>query len=254
MNEFFGFFSDYLRGNSIYNPLNKSLNILFNASISSFIFERTYGHYEWIDIVDYKSILNFFIRGDFSIPLSIFIIVFISTEIISFFIFTILTGLSKHKWIKRIVQYQLNKDEIGERVKLVVQIIQKKIAIPLNRNTTSMILNQFKENLTGEVLINLKEELKIPMDKVEETFHLLFKITIAFTIYFVTIERFGWKLYIVVLVILLICLLLLLFIYSFLELLPIMISKLHQLTVCYLSEERDTEISKETDNTIQNTA
>ena len=76
MNEVFFIAGDYLKGKSIYPAFRRILNLLLNISISSFIYEKCYGVYSWLNYNDYKGILTFFIKGNFFIPLSIFIVVY----------------------------------------------------------------------------------------------------------------------------------------------------------------------------------
>src|SRR5437867_1618468 len=76
MNQLFLVAADYLKGRPVYAPIRRGLNFLFIVSITSFIYQKFYGSYTWYDITNYKAILNFFINGDFFIPLSIYLIVY----------------------------------------------------------------------------------------------------------------------------------------------------------------------------------
>ncbi len=93
MKELFNIANYYIEGKPIYAPIIRLLNLLFLLCISSFIYEKIYGVYEWLDISDYKSILNYLIKGKFFIPFSIFITVYSITQFISFMIIRVIMHL-----------------------------------------------------------------------------------------------------------------------------------------------------------------
>ena len=56
---------DYLQGKPVYAIARRALNFLFSVSITSFLFERFYFKYTWMDITAYKAILDFLVKGYF---------------------------------------------------------------------------------------------------------------------------------------------------------------------------------------------
>lgn len=88
MNELFLFIGDYLKGQNVYPVFRRILNLLFNISITSFFYEKCYGDYTWFNYYDYKGILDFFIKGGFFIPLSIFLVVYGTTQFLAMIIFS----------------------------------------------------------------------------------------------------------------------------------------------------------------------
>jgi len=83
MKELFNIASYYIQGKPVYPPIRKVLTVLFITSIASFIYEKIYGRYTWLNYNDYKGFLDFFIKGRFFIPFSIFIVVYGVTQFLS---------------------------------------------------------------------------------------------------------------------------------------------------------------------------
>jgi hypothetical protein len=116
MNEIFIIVGDYLKGKSVYPALRRMLNLLFDISIASYVYEKFYGTYSWLNFNDYKGILDFFIKGNFFIPFSIFIVVYGTTQFLSLAFFSILNHFKSLKITQEILQFQFKKEAVEERL------------------------------------------------------------------------------------------------------------------------------------------
>jgi hypothetical protein len=76
MKEFLFVFTDYFKGNPTYPGIRRGLNVILNTSIAAFLYEKCIGTYVWINIADYKSIIDFLVKGHFIIPLSLYILTY----------------------------------------------------------------------------------------------------------------------------------------------------------------------------------
>jgi hypothetical protein len=99
-----------LKGKSVYPAVRRLLILLFNVSIASFLYEKFYGKYTWLNYNDYKGILDFFIKGHFFIPFSIFVMVYGTLQFLSISLFYAINHFKSVKMIKEILQYQFNKE------------------------------------------------------------------------------------------------------------------------------------------------
>ena len=54
MKELLDIASTYIQGKTVYPSIRRFLNLLFNISIASFIYEKFYGTYTWYSIDDYN--------------------------------------------------------------------------------------------------------------------------------------------------------------------------------------------------------
>jgi hypothetical protein len=76
------------------------LNFVFVASITSFVFQRVYFNYHIIDIANYQLVFDFFVSGNFFIPLLLFLVTYEITKYIPSSIF-ILTNVYISEWIEK---------------------------------------------------------------------------------------------------------------------------------------------------------
>lgn len=69
------FVKGYLEGKNIFPTVRRIIDPLLSINVASFIYESSYSKYNWIDITDYKSILSFIVKGEFIIPVTLFIVI-----------------------------------------------------------------------------------------------------------------------------------------------------------------------------------
>jgi len=234
MNQINIIIGDWLTGKSIYPPFRRFVNLLFCMSISSFIFEKLYFKYTWIDILDYKRIIDFMIKGEFFVPLSIFIIVVGFTEFLSIIIFYILNHFKSVKLTRKIMEYEINKPQIDKKLKDIEDI--SKIVAPITISPKMMIglYSEMRKEIKPEMFAQLDKELVKSKDDLYENFKLSFKALIAITIYFATLPYFGIYLYLGVLIAILFFMYLLIVAYRFLDILPAIVRKFYEIAENYL--------------------
>lgn len=239
MNEIFLIVGDYLKGKSIYSPARRVLNLLFNISIASFIYEKIYGQYSWLNYNDYKGILNFFIKGDFFIPFSIFIAVYCATQFFSIVIFETVNHFRTVKWIRSIIYFQVKKETIDSKVKELNKTSKTASPIRLTKSKMIDLYNHLRQYLTPEFYDNIKKELEKPKNNMEMTFHFIFRALITITVYFLSLPQFGWILFAITFLILVLSMYLIMIAYCFLDILPILVSKFHTEADKYIQSEQE---------------
>lgn len=85
-------FQEYLEGkDGLFMKFSRLLSPLLSINICSFIWEKYFFKYQWMDITDYRVVLDFFLKGNFIIPLSLFIIVHFTTGVFASLIVTTMT-------------------------------------------------------------------------------------------------------------------------------------------------------------------
>jgi len=243
MNEIFLFFGDYLKGKSILPSIRRLLNLLFNMSISSFLFERIYGFYTWLNYNDYKGILDFFIRGKFFIPFSIFLVVYGTTQFLAMIIFSTVNFFKGVKLNKEILEYQFKKDLIDQRLNEINKVSEIVSPIKLTKETLVSLYQNLRAHLTPEAFENMEASLKEPKQNLEATFTLTFRMMIAITIYFISLPQFGWFLYSIAAVFILVGMYIIMIAYRFLDVFPTLMRKFHHQAEEYLQIHLKQELS-----------
>jgi hypothetical protein len=234
MNEIFIIAGDYLKGKSVYPAFRRLLNLLFNISIASFIYEKYYGTYTWLNYNDYKGILDFFIKGNFFIPFSIFLVVYGTTQFLSISIFYVINHVKSVNLTREIFQYQFKKENIDERLKDINKV--SKIVSPIRptKNTMLAVYQKLRNHITPEAFAAIEKSLKEPKQNLEANFTLAFRMIIAITIYFLSLPQFGWLLYLTAMLVLISSMYILLISYRFLDILPTLMRKFHHQAEEYL--------------------
>jgi hypothetical protein len=244
MNELFLFIGDYLKGKSIMPSIRRILNFLFNISISSFLFERIYGSYTWMNYNDYKGILDFFIKGNFFIPFSIFLVVYGTTQFLSMILFLSINYFKAVKLTKEILEYQFKKDLIDQRINEINEVSEIVSPIKLTKATLVSLYQNLRTHLTPEAFENMESGLKEPKQDLEATFYLAFRMMIAITIYFISIPQFGWFLYSIAAVFIIVGMYVIMIAYRFLDVFPTLMRKFHHQAEEYLQIHLKQKLSK----------
>ncbi len=234
MNELLFPIADYLKGKSVYPAAARILNFLFSVSISSFVFETFYFHYYWLDISDYKAVLNFFIKGDFFIPFSIFIIIHSILDVVSHFVFTLTTFRKSASLLKGIIQYEFNKEHYRSVITSVNNNPVVDMPVVLDKNYLLELYKHLQANITADDWNELSKTCDEQKASVKRNFSLLFKAVVVITIYFVTIPHFGWFLYLLVILVLILLMSLMWIGYLFFDLLPAAIGTFRNAVEVYI--------------------
>lgn len=234
MNEIFIIAGDYLKGKSVYPAFRRMLNLLFNISIASFVYEKCYGNYTWLNYNDYKGILDFFIKGKFFIPFSIFFVVYGTTQFLSIAFFSALNHFKTIKITREILQYQFKKETVDERLKEIKKVSKYVSPISLTKNKMLEVYQEVRNHITPEAFEEIEKGLKEPKQNLEANFSLAFRMAIAITIYFFSLPQFGWLLYLTAMIVLFIGMYVLMISYRFLDIIPTLMRKFHHQAEEYL--------------------
>ena len=234
MNYLFLLLGDYLKGKSVYPAFRRMLNLLFNISIASFVYEKCYGNYTWLNYNDYKSILDFFIKGNFFIPFSIFLVVYGTTQFLSIAFFGALNHFKTIKITREILQYQFKKETVDERLKEIKKVSKYVSPISLTKNTMLEFYQELRKHITPEAFEEIEKGLKEPKQNLEANFSLAFRMAIAITIYFFSLPQFGWLLYLTAMIVLFVGMYVLMISYRFLDIIPTLMRKFHHQAEEYL--------------------
>lgn len=237
MNEIFIIAGDYLKGKSIYPSFRRMLNLLFNISIASFIYEKCYGNYTWLNYNDYKGILDFFIKGNFFIPFSIFLVVYSLTQFLSLLIFSVINHFKSVKLTRKILQYQFQKETIEEKLTEISKVSNIVSPIELTKNNMIEVYQKLRNDITPEAFEEIENGLKEPKINLEANFNLAFRMMIAITIYFYTIPQFGWFLYMIAIIVLILGMYIIMISYRFLDIFPTLMRKFHHQAEEYFSSQ-----------------
>lgn len=234
MNEIFIIAGDYLKGKSDYPAFRRMLNLLFNISIASFVYEKCYGNYTWHNYNDYKGILDFFIKGNFFIPFSIFLVVYSLTQFLSIAFFGALNHFKTIKITREILQYQFKKETIDEGLKGINKVSKYVSPIRLTKNTMLEVYQELRNHITLEAFEEIEKGLKEPKQNLEANFTLAFRMMISITIYFFSLPEFGWLLYLTAIIVLIVGMYVLMISYRFLDIIPTVMRKFHHQAEEYL--------------------
>lgn len=218
---------NYLNGKATFGPIRRILDMIFSASIASFLFKRFYFNYQFLDITDYKGIFEFFLDGRFFIPLALFAFVHYGLYLISSIFFILTTTRQSRKWVQSIIRAKVTKKDItGTRKQL------KKHAITRNyiNLTPSWIADTYKilkESITQEQWKNAETMVKQTSQNVERNFQLNIKVLVTISIYFFfTAPYFGVILYILSTIALLATMIFFWYSYLVLDVLPTLVRKI----------------------------
>lgn len=234
MNELFIIAGDYLKGKSVYPAFRRILNLLFNISIASVIYEKCYGDYVWLDYNNYKGILDFFVKGNFFIPFSIFIVVYSATQFLSIAMFLGINHFKAIKITREIILHQFKKDAVDEGLKEVTKASKYVSPIELTETTMIALYQELRTQITPAAFEEMEKGLIEPKQNLEANFTMAFRMAIAISVYFATLSQFNWLLYVIAISILLLSMYVSMISYRFLDILPTLMRKFHQHAEEYL--------------------
>jgi hypothetical protein len=222
---------------------------LFSASITSYLFERVYFKYAWLDITNYKDVLDYFIKGSFFIPFTLFLIVHFGIGFLSFSIFHIINHFLGKRSLKSIYEYEAKQSEIRLGIKLLRKGTQ--FIVPFNVNESVLIdaYNEIKSELKTEKVEEIEKDLRKQKQNIENSFGLVFRGLIALSIYFASIQYFGVILFGVSSFIIFCFFILCFFTYKLLDVAPTLVRKYHKEVEKYISERQFTAVKPSLERT-----
>lgn len=235
MDKFFFIITDYVNGKVIYPPIRRILNFLFSISIASFIFEKFYFKYEWLD-PSYKSILDFFVKGSFFIPFSLFVVVHFLLYFFSSALFSFTTTRKSSKALTQILKFQLKKSHVKSFKRKLKNNPITPIAV--DAETWINIYEHIRSSVTADQIAEFQKALDAQKQIIEHNFNLIVKLIVVVTIYFVSINHFGWILYALVLLLSIGGLIVLWWLHLALEIIPAAVRKFDHEVQKYLQSNQ----------------
>lgn len=195
MKELLTYVSDYLKGNSIYSPVLRFLDFYLSASIASSIFKRIYFNYSLLDLTDYKGIYNYFINGDFAVPLLLFTIVHYGIGIVGESIFSLMTLKKSNEWTSRILKFKIKKKDYVSFFKTINNNPIAPASLKFDKGIVIKYFELLKSSVSKEDWEKAKKMAELKKEEIKSNFKLVFKGMIALTVFFRLVPYFGWILY-----------------------------------------------------------
>lgn len=226
----------FLEGRSMYGPLRRLLNFVFTTSLTSYLYVQVYGPYRIYELSERDAIIEFFTSGVFIIPFSLFVIVYYLTEWVAGFFFLACTNLALVLGAKYVREKHWAPNEV---LGLMKELEATKHYWPEQPSRIDMgrLVVLVRDQLSPEVLSELKEELNEPVKNAEASFILFVRTTIAVSVYFNALPQFGWRLFLLILTVLVVAMLILIGGVFVLQIIPHLMKRVRSELVKY-SEQR----------------
>lgn len=201
MSDFYQIVSDYFKGKSIYPVSRRFFNLLFNVSISSFIYEKIYGSYYLLNFSEYNKIFTFLIKGQFFIPLTIFLIVATLTYIIGTITIASLTHFQNIKITTHIATMSVEPYEINKGLKQLA--ILSKFSGPMQLSK-AMIIDLYlahRHEISIDAIRQISATCNDAKENLSKNIILIIRGLIAITIYFSILPQFSLWLFLTLFII-----------------------------------------------------
>jgi hypothetical protein len=220
MNDILNIANYILEGKPFHDKARRFLNFLFLVSVTSFTYRWLIGDYRFLDIGDYKGILNFFIEGKFFIPVSIYACLYGMTELFGFLLFSVITHIKLIQFKRKIMVTELDDETFKDGVEMILFMTRY---LSGHNLTAKQIIVAYKENVNiiphAEINV-LQQEMAKNTDDMKRYFIFCIRAMIAISIFKVTLPEFHWLAYTGVIFILMVCLAGIYLLYNLVSLLP----------------------------------
>lgn len=220
MTEIFNVASHFIQGKPIYQPARRMLNLLLNVSIASYFYIRWFGSYTWLDVTDYKGILDFFVQGQFFLPFCTFILIYVATETIGYVLFKLLTHFWSLRNQRKLLNYSLTSEKIDNGIEMVG--MASKVVVPeeLTKDKLVAIYRLIAPDISAKGLREMKEFLEEPKKNLQTNFLTVTRILVALIVYFGTIPHLGGWFFTAIVIVLIILAAFFILAYRILNVLP----------------------------------
>lgn len=203
MKEFLFIFTDYLKGNPTYPAIRRGLNFILNTSIAAYFYEKFIGNYSWIEISDYKSLMDFLVKGHFIIPLSFYFLIYTVLGVSIFVLFNFRLDFQKFKAIQKINVKELDNERFDEILERFSTLSSKfNIIVISKEEIISFYKNKFA-NVSSTDINELKNLIHTLKANLSNHFGLIFRLLVAICIYYFHTAKFPNWLFITILFVLL---------------------------------------------------
>jgi len=201
--------------------LRRILNVLFISNITSVLFEKFYYKYSLLDLADYTGIIDFFIKGQYIIPLIIFFHVWLLTWIIGYFGFSLYHLKIVEKYKSRILGMSFQQDKLDNtNIEL-----EKNIPYKINEKWYLSLYIEIKKSFNQDNKRKILKALNNAKEIVIQNFILLIRALFTVILLFIFLPDFNTFLFIIVIITVIITTILLSWGYRILEVLPVLFQK-----------------------------
>jgi hypothetical protein len=219
------YIADNVKSKSFYPLVRQGFNLVFISSITKYILSKTHPEVEIPNTLEYQRIVDFCIEGYFFIPFAIYFIVYLATKGISTGLFMWLGDLKNHKLTRRILAFQLEKNDLKEGFEGIDEVAQKVAVLGLTKEKLLELYTALKPRFNTRNLTKVLNKLEDEKDNLNNNFAMVLRGWLAVTIYFSTIPSFGLLLYLLSSVSIVICLAIFILGYKLADILPHVMKK-----------------------------
>lgn len=228
----------FLHANKLFVAVKVFANHIFVICISSALFEKFYFKYELLNFSDYNALYDFFIKGAFIVPFSIFFVIWLSTFLVAFGLFTLLNQRISKKWVKKIhARKFISKKKLKDINNGAKHAKGVKISDRIGDKWYVTLYNRVKESVTPQQVRKIYNDFSKMQRSAADHFVMLFRGLIAVIIFYSTIPHFGCLLLGILIICFILYSLILVFIYQFAELMPEVVRKIDVEMQEYISSE-----------------
>jgi hypothetical protein len=165
--------SQFLHGRSLYAPVRRILNLVFAVSLTSYLYIRTHGSYHIFKLSQREEIFNFFTRGEFIIPFSLFVIVYYITQWIPAVVLSAITFWLRARLARVFTHKKMPKRERNSLINSFVKY-SRYTPTPLTKAQAHEIMGLFITHVTQDELQLMIKETEAPIKTLEANLILFF--------------------------------------------------------------------------------
>lgn len=232
------YMADRAKGKSIYPLVRALFNIIFLSSITNLILLQTHPDIKIPNPFEFKELIDFCIEGYFFIPFAIFMIVYFLTMGVSSALFMWLGDFKNRKIIKKIIAFQIDKNDLVEGIKGIEEAANLFQALDITKEKSLELYKLLKPNFKKSGLNESLDKIDDSKRDLNDNFAMTLRGLIAVTIYFIKIPSFGCWLYIFSCLVIFACLVIFIFAYKLLDILPNVMHKAIEAERIYKSNDQ----------------
>lgn len=225
MNDFLMWTADFMKDRPVYPVVRRGLNVLFVAGITSWWYSQCYSDMFLKPIFGSVDWHNYLMRGEYFIPVAMFVIVYVFTWLIPFLIYKLFTIGFGVKIKRQIIHWEATHNDVylgSETIQKVSSFFTEK---KLDEKGQSELYENLKSEMKQEEIAQMREELDILQDAVCDNFIMVFRMLIAAFVYYGFSPQFSLWLLIVLVVVIIFVLINLVVAGLMFDILPVLVRK-----------------------------